>query len=73
MDATTTRSAMGNAYPQPGLHGKFYDQDQQPLVEVVQDLVGRHDAFALACNAKYPAQAEAPRLPAAGMDPQQQS
>ena len=53
LDATTTRSAMHNAYPQPGLHGKFYDQDQQPLVEVVRDLVGRHDTFALACNAKY--------------------
>jgi aminomethyltransferase len=24
-----------------------------PLVEVVRDTVGRHDTFALACNAKY--------------------
>jgi aminomethyltransferase len=53
LDATTTRSFMGNAYPQPGLFGKFYDQDQEPLVEVVRDTVGRHDTFALACNAKY--------------------
>jgi aminomethyltransferase len=53
LDATTTRSLMGNAYPQPGLFGKFYDQDQEPLVEVVRDTVGRHDTFALACNAKY--------------------
>jgi glycine cleavage system T protein (aminomethyltransferase) len=53
LDATTTRSLMGSAYPQPGLHGKFYDQDQEPLVEVVQDTVGRHDTFALACTAKY--------------------
>jgi aminomethyltransferase len=44
---------MANAYPQPGLHGKFYDQDFQALVEVVQDTVGRHDTFALACHAKY--------------------
>ena len=44
---------MGNAYPKPGLYGKFYDQDQEPLVEVVRDTVGRHDTFALACNAKY--------------------
>ena len=44
---------MGNAYPQPGLFGKFYDQDQVPLVEVVRDTVGRHDTFALACTAKY--------------------
>jgi aminomethyltransferase len=53
LDATTTRSLMGNAYPQPGLHGKFYDPDQEPLVEVVRDTVGRHDTFALACYAKY--------------------
>src|SRR5437868_3619415 len=53
LDATTTRSLMGNAYPTPGLHGKFYDQDQEPLVEVVQDTVGRHDTFGLACYAKY--------------------
>jgi aminomethyltransferase len=53
LDSTTTRSLMGNAYPQPGLFGKFYDQDQEPLVEVVRDTVGRHDTFALACTAKY--------------------
>ncbi len=52
-DSTTTRYLMGNAYPQPGLFGKFYDQDAQPLVEVVRDTVGRHDTFGLACNAKY--------------------
>jgi aminomethyltransferase len=53
LDATTTRTLMGNAYPAPGLYGKFYDQDMQPLCEVVRDMVGRHDTFALACNAKY--------------------
>jgi aminomethyltransferase len=53
LDATTTRSLMGNAYPRPGLHGKFYDNDQDALVEVVRDTVGRHDTFALACTAKY--------------------
>ena len=52
-DATTTRSLMGQAYPQPGLHGKFYDVDQDPLIEVVRDTVGRHDTFGLACTAKY--------------------
>src|SRR4030095_7178072 len=46
-------SLMGQAYPQPGLHGKFYDVDMDPLVEVVRDTVGRHDTFALACTAKY--------------------
>ncbi|MGA2011770.1 MAG: DUF1989 domain-containing protein [Solirubrobacteraceae bacterium] len=53
LDATVTRTLMGNAYPQPGLHGKFYDADFTPLVEVIQDTVGRHDTFALACQAKY--------------------
>lgn len=53
LDATVTRTLMGNAYPMPGLHGKFYDLDMEPLVEVVRDTVGRHDTFALACQAKY--------------------
>ncbi|HEU5264374.1 MAG TPA: urea carboxylase-associated family protein, partial [Gaiellaceae bacterium] len=53
LDATTTRSLMGQAYPMPGLQGKFYDVDQDPLIEVVRDTVGRHDTFALACTAKY--------------------
>lgn len=53
LDSTTTRYLMGNAYPQPGLFGKFYDQDAQPLVEIVRDTVGRHDTFGLACNARY--------------------
>jgi aminomethyltransferase len=53
LDATVTRTLMGNAYPTPGLHGKFYDQDMNPLVDVVRDMVGRHDTFALACTARY--------------------
>jgi aminomethyltransferase len=53
LDVTTTRSLMGHAYPMPGLHAKYYDQDMTPLVEVVQDTCGRHDAFAMACTAKY--------------------
>jgi aminomethyltransferase len=53
LDSTTTRYLMGNAYPQPGLFGKFFDQDAQPLVEIVRDTVGRHDTFGLACNPKY--------------------
>jgi glycine cleavage system T protein (aminomethyltransferase) len=53
LDATTTRTLMGNAYPMPGLHGKFYDVDMDPLVEVVRDTVGRHDTFGLACTSKY--------------------
>lgn len=53
LDATTTRTLMGAIYPGPGLFSKFYDVDQQPLVEVIRDTVGRHDTFGLACTAKY--------------------
>ncbi len=53
LDATVTRTLMGQAYPTPGLYGKFYDLDFDPLVEVVRDTVGRHDTFALACQRKY--------------------
>jgi len=53
LDATTTRSLIGQGYPQPGLTAKFYDQDMRPLIELVQDNCLRHDAFGLACTAKY--------------------
>jgi len=53
LDATTTRSLMGASYPGPGLYSKFYDVDMQPMLEVIQDTVGRHDTFNLACTAKY--------------------
>lgn len=53
LDVTTSRTLMGHAYSMPGLHAKYYDQDWEPLIEVVQDTVGRHDAFAMACASKY--------------------
>jgi aminomethyltransferase len=53
LDVTTSRTLMGHDYSRPGLHSKYYDQDFTPLVEVVQDTVGRHDAFAMACASKY--------------------
>ncbi len=53
LDATTTRTLMASAYPMPGLHSKFYDQEMTPLVQVVRDTCGRHDSFGLACTAKY--------------------
>ncbi|NBE06103.1 DUF1989 domain-containing protein [Paragemmobacter ruber] len=53
LDVTTSRTLMGHAYSMPGLHSKYYDHDMLPLLEVVQDTVGRHDAFAMACTAKY--------------------
>jgi aminomethyltransferase len=53
LDATVTRSLLGRSYPAPGLPSKAFDADFEPLVELVQDTVGRHDAFALACSARY--------------------
>ena len=53
IDPTTTRSLMGSLYPKPGLYAKYYSISQQPLMEIVHDTVGRHDAFGLACSAKY--------------------
>jgi len=53
IDPTTTRTLMGTANPGPGLHSKYYDGQQRPLVEIVRDTVGRHDTFMLACSAKY--------------------
>ena len=53
LDVTTSRTLTGRAFSVPGLHSKYYDQDWLPLVEVVQDTVGRHDAFAMACASKY--------------------
>ena len=53
LDALTTRTLNGAAYPTPGLHAKFFDQDRNPLVEIVQDTVGRHDTFNLACTSRY--------------------
>ena len=54
VDATTTRTLNGTIMPAPlTLYNKFFDGGMRPLVEVVRDTVGRHDAFALACTAKY--------------------
>jgi aminomethyltransferase len=53
LDVTATRSISGRDYPLPSLFAKSYDDDMTALVEVVQDTCGRHDAFGLACFAKY--------------------
>ncbi|SLN40655.1 DUF1989 domain-containing protein [Pseudooctadecabacter jejudonensis] len=52
IDSTVTRSMVGGAYPGPGLFDKFYDAEMRPMLNVVQDTVGRHDTFALACTAR---------------------
>ncbi|HUF56894.1 MAG TPA: DUF1989 domain-containing protein, partial [Thermohalobaculum sp.] len=53
IDPTATRSAMGQLYPTPGLHAKYWTTDLEPLVEIVQDTCGRHDTFGLACFPRY--------------------
>lgn len=53
LDATVTRTMTGRSYPTPGLPSKAFDREFQPLVELVQDTCGRHDAFATACSARY--------------------
>ncbi|GGX72202.1 aminomethyltransferase [Tateyamaria omphalii] len=52
IDSTVSRTQTRSAYPLPGLHDKFFDQDINPLLAVRQDTVGRHDTFALACTAR---------------------
>ena len=52
IDGTVTRTMTRGAYPRPGLHDKFFDQDMVPLLALRQDTVGRHDTFALACTAR---------------------
>ena len=52
IDGTATRSMLGTAYPQPGIASKFFDQDLNPLIEIVQDTCGRHDTFGHACTAR---------------------
>ncbi len=53
LDATVTRTLTGRAYPIPGLPSKAFGFDFEPMVEVVQDTCGRHDAFATACNSRF--------------------
>ena len=53
IDSTVTRTLNGITNPQAGLHGKYFSQSMQPLVEVIQDTCGRHDSFLLACTPRY--------------------
>lgn len=53
LDVTSTRAMIGLSYPMPGLPSKAFDNDFDPLVEIVRDTCGRHDAFGLACTARY--------------------
>lgn len=52
VDNAVTRAMVRTAYPQPGLFDKFYDSEARPMLNMVQDTVGRHDTFGLACTAR---------------------
>ena len=52
IDTTVSRAIHGGSYPMPGLHAKYYDRNMEPLIEVVQDTIGRHDTFGTACTRK---------------------
>lgn len=52
IDSTATRSMVRQTCPQPGLFDKFFDQDLNPMLQVVQDTCGRHDTFRAACTAR---------------------
>ncbi|MEM8915844.1 MAG: urea carboxylase-associated family protein, partial [Pseudomonadota bacterium] len=52
IDSTATRSMVRRTYPKPGLLDKFFDRDMRPMLQVVQDTCGRHDALGLACTAR---------------------
>ncbi|MFK4752792.1 MULTISPECIES: DUF1989 domain-containing protein [Oceanospirillaceae] len=53
LDAAATRTMMGHSLPTPGLHSRFYDQNMAAMLEVVQDTVGRHDSFLMACTPRF--------------------
>ena len=53
LDATATRTVVGHSNPQPGLFSRYLGSDMQTMVELVQDTVGRHDSFLMACTPKY--------------------
>lgn len=52
IDSTATRTMVRGAYPGPGLLDKFFDRDMTPMMRVLQDTCGRHDAFGMACTAR---------------------
>jgi aminomethyltransferase len=48
ISTTVTRALVDGLYPVPGQC--FYDGEGNELLELVEDTVGRHDTFGIACN-----------------------
>ncbi|MGJ8648415.1 MAG: DUF1989 domain-containing protein [Marinomonas colpomeniae] len=53
LDGTVTRTMNNHCLPTPGLFSRFYDENLHTMIEVVQDTIGRHDSFLLACNPRF--------------------
>ena len=51
ISTTVTRAFADGLFPLPGQ--SFHDPDGEPLLELVEDTVGRHDTFGIACNREY--------------------
>jgi aminomethyltransferase len=65
LDTTATRTLMGRSSPTPGLHAKYFDAAFRPLVEVVQDTVGRGLPGARELQRQFQRSARTPRCRAA--------
>lgn len=51
ISTAVTRALVDGAFPLPGQH--LHDADGNALLELVEDTVGRHDTFGIACNREY--------------------
>jgi aminomethyltransferase len=51
ISTTVTRALVDGLFPQPGQG--IYDDEGGKLLTLVEDTVGRHDTFGIACNREY--------------------
>jgi aminomethyltransferase len=51
ISTTVTRALVDGLFPLPGQG--IYDAEGNKLLELVEDTVGRHDTFGIACNREY--------------------
>jgi aminomethyltransferase len=51
ISTTVTRALVDGLFPLPGQG--IYDQEGNKLLTLVEDTVGRHDTFGIACNREY--------------------
>jgi glycine cleavage system T protein (aminomethyltransferase) len=51
ISTTVTRALVDGVFPLPGQG--IYDEEGHKLLTLVEDTVGRHDTFGIACNREY--------------------